>query len=205
MENKAARILSYVLHPLLIPSFFLLVLYHLTGFDYSLLTVRYRWAFWLLIFIMTFVFPALVMLALKRYRIIESLSMDEKNERMIPLLIVSLIYFATFYTIQKFCVHGFRIFTFFMLGTTMLILLTMAMNYFTKISLHMTAWGGFTGVLTAISLLFQVRLFFWLFLIIFLSGIVAYARLTLKAHKPFQVYLGYLSGFVFMLLLFLLV
>lgn len=205
MEDKLARIISFLLHPLLIPSYFLIILYQLSGFIYPLLSLHYKLIFLGFVLTLTFVIPSLMAVVLKRLQIIETLTMDKKNERMVPLFLVSVLYFITYFMLHKISSEGYRIFAFFMLGSTILILLAMSLNYFTKISLHLMAWGGFTGALIGISLLFRINLFFWLFLVVFLSGTAAYARLQLKAHQPAQVYLGYLSGLVLMLLLFLLV
>lgn len=205
MEHKTARILSVLLHPLLVPTYLLLILYQIPQLTYSLYSEHYRLILSAFVLMITFVLPVVILLLMKLLKVVESLMLEGKNERLLPLLIVAIIYFLTFFTLFRTNLPGFRIFSFFMLGSSLLILAAMSINFFTKISLHLTAWGGFTGGLTGIAFLFSLNLFFWLFLIIFLSGITAYARLENKAHHPFQIYLGYLTGFVLMLLLFLLI
>jgi len=205
MEDKLARIISFLLHPLLIPSYFLIILYQLSGFIYPLLSLHYKLVFLGFVFTSTFLVPSALALVLKKLKVIETLTMEKRNERMIPLFLVAVMYFVTFLMMQRISMQGYRIFAFFMLGSTILILLALSLNYFTKVSLHLMAWGGLTGALIGISMLFRIDLYFWLFLVISLSGTAAYARLRLKAHRPYQVYTGYLLGMVIMMLLFLFV
>ncbi|MBN2615827.1 MAG: hypothetical protein JXR71_09055 [Bacteroidales bacterium] len=204
MEHKITRILSVILHPLLVPSYFLLLLYQIPQLTYSLYSDRYRMILSGFVLLLTFVLPVLILLLMKLMRIVASLMLEGKNERFLPMLLVAVIYFLAFYTLYQTQLPGFRIFSVFMLGSSLLILAALFINFFTQISLHLLAWGGFTGGITGIAFLFSLNLFFWLFLILFLSAITAYSRLENKAHTPFQIYLGYLSGFFFMTLLFLL-
>ena len=203
MEHKLAGILSVLLHPLLVPVYFLLVLYQIPELTYSAYSGHVQLLLLGFVFLLTFVLPMLILLLMKLMKLVETLMLEGKNERLVPLLIVAVIYFLTFYTLFRTHLPGFRIFSFFMLGSSLLTLVALSVHYFTKISLHLTAWGGFTGGLIGMSLLLSLNLYFWLFPVIFLSGITAYARLENKAHTPFQVCLGYLTGWVLMLLLFL--
>lgn len=202
IENKLSIGVSYLLHPLLIPTYFLLMLFQIHGFTYPFLSLQSQGLILGFIFLATFVFPFLMMLLLKHTRFIKSLQLDNRNERVVPLFLISMVYFFTFYTLQKFNYNGFKIMSLFMMGSTLLVLLTLSINYFTKISIHMMGWGGFTGALVALSFLFGLNLYFLIFLLFILSGITAFSRLTLLKHKPFQIYLGYCLGAIVMLTLF---
>ncbi|MBN2639302.1 MAG: hypothetical protein JXR65_09490 [Bacteroidales bacterium] len=205
MENKLSRILSVLLHPLLVPTWFLVVLSTIPELKYSLFTMHYQLIFGGFIFVLTFILPVIIMLVLRLTGLVRSLQLVERNERMIPILMTTFIYFITFYVLNKPEIQGFRVFSLFMLGSSVLLLAAFSLNYFTKVSLHLTAWGGFTGALIGLSFLFSLNLFFWIFLVLLLSGVTAYTRLENNAHSPFQIYLGYLTGFVIMLFLFMFV
>jgi membrane-associated phospholipid phosphatase len=42
----------------------------------------------------------------------------------------------------------------------------------------------------------QVNLEFYLIITIFIAGLVGTARLILGAHKPFEIYMGFLTGLI---------
>lgn len=205
MEDKMARLLSVLLHPILVPTWFFLIVYSIPQVNYSLFSPRYLLVFGSFIFILTFILPALTVLIMKVLNLVSSFSMEQRNERFIPLLLMAVIYYVTFFLLQRTGVQSFQVFSLFMLGSSMVTLILLVLNYFTKVSLHMAAWGGLTGALTGLSYILSLNLFFWLFLVVFLSGLTAYARLENKAHQPVEIYVGYLTGYSLMLILFLFV
>lgn len=201
MEKFVARTLSVVLHPLLIPTLFLLILYQLPVYMISLFAIKYKFLVFLFVFVLTVVIPSLLALVFWRFKFIQGLTMGSQNERIIPLFSMAFFYYFTYYALNKEV--AFPAFNLFMLGSTILVLLTLMINYYSKISLHLIAWGGLTGALTGLAFLFHLEPYFWLFLVLLLSGLAAFARLRINAHKPHQVYIGYLLGFVVMVTLFL--
>jgi chromate transport protein ChrA len=202
MEKTLARILSVILHPLLVPTYFLLVLYRLPIIEQFHLPFKIRGTVLLFVFLMTFVLPVMVAIGMRMLKLIESMEMQRRRERILPMVVISIFFYITFYSLKQLAV--FQPFTVFMLGATVLVLLGLILNYFYKISQHMLAWGGFTGALTALALSFHIPLYFWLFGVILASGLTGFARLKTEAHTPFEVYSGWLLGALVMSALFLL-
>jgi len=79
----------------------------------------------------------------------------------------------------------------------------MGINYFWKISLHMLGMGGLTGVFLGFALRIGIDIFPFLAFLIFLSGLVGYARLKVNSHNPPQVYVGYIVGVVLMIVVYM--
>jgi membrane-associated phospholipid phosphatase len=74
-------------------------------------------------------------------------------------------------------------------------LLTLITSFW-KISAHQTAMGGWVAVVAVLSTKFTSEpLFYYLLLIILLSGLFGTARLYLNAHRPAEIYGGFLLGF----------
>ena len=90
------------------------------------------------------------------------------------------------------------VFSYFMIGATLLLIITLVINLFWKISSHMVAMGAVMGAVTGISLLLAINLKLLIIMIILVSGLVAYSRLKLNAHFPVQVYAGFMLGVVVM-------
>jgi len=202
MEKKIAQLISVFFHPMLMPTYALVLFLNIDyfiSFSYSTEIKVYFIAF---IFIMTFVIPALLMFVLKKLQVIETLQMNHRQERMVPLIMMSVVYYITYYSLNKIGV--LNVYNLFLLGITAVTLFAMVINLYTKISLHMIAMGGIAGVMLGLLLIYPLDLRWVLYLLFLLSGIVAYARLTVSDHTMRQVYNGFMLGFVVMLALFVL-
>ena len=202
MEKKIAGVISVLLHPMLMPTYVLLLFLNINYFvsyNYTFEVKGYLVAF---VFIMTFILPGLLIFLLKKLKAIQSLQMNSKQERMLPLALMAVVYYITYYSLNNTGILQF--FNLFLLGTTVVTLFTMVVNMFTKISLHMISMGGLAGTLLGLLLTCSLNLHWIFYLLILLSGVVGYARLTITNHTLRQVYNGFMMGFVVMLALFVL-
>jgi membrane-associated phospholipid phosphatase len=203
METKFAKAISIIFHPLLLPTYAMLILINIKTHHMLVLPQNFRYMTVLFVFLTSFVMPTLIFLILLKLKKIKSLEMPTSGERTLPLFIVALFFYATYYLLKQG--PHFALFNIFMLGATLLVIISMLINYFSKISIHMVAAGGLFGTFAGFSILFNHDLTFLLYLIVLVAGLVGYARLELKAHTPRQVYAGFLLGTVFMLSLFLVI
>ena len=201
MEKQFAKLISVLFHPLLMPSYALLLLFTTDYYFVLVLPLQYKYLILSFVFLTTFVLPSLMMLILLKAKMISSLQMESSKERVLPLFIVSGFFFATYYFLIE--APQSSIFNLFMLGSTILVLLSLLINYVTKISIHMVALGGIFGTFTGLALTFSQDINYLIFLIILVAGFTGFARLKLHSHSPTQVYLGFLLGAVFMVAMFL--
>ena len=201
MEEKFAKIISIVFHPLLIPTYALLVLINTKTHFTLVLPENFRYITVGFVFFSSFVLPALVMLILLKMGKIKSLEMDTRQERVLPLFIVSIFFYLTYYLLKQG--SHLALFNIFMLGATLLVIISMLVNYITKISIHMVALGGMFGTFAGFAIAFHVELNLIIYCILLVAGITGFARLRLNAHTPAQVYSGFGLGGIFMLGLFL--
>ena len=201
MEKIFARVFSIAFHPLLVPTWFLLILFKLPFYTRLNFPTKINAVVLFFVFVMTFVLPALVATGMWFLKLIENLEMRQRHERTFPMIAIAIFFYITFYLLRQLSV--FQAVTIFMLGSTMLVVLGLGFNYFYKISQHMIAWGGLTGALIALGLSLHSPFYFWLFGIIIISGITGFARLKTASHTPFEIYSGYLLGVLVMTSLFL--
>jgi len=124
--------------------------------------------------------------------------MEKRQERTISLLIISIFYYLTWWMLGRMPVSP--VFPIIMIGIFYTSVLALALNLFYKISLHMLAAGGATGVFIGLSLLLLQPIQLIIMLMILISGIIGFARLKLNSHNSAQVYLGWIAGVVIMLL-----
>ncbi len=203
MSTGLAKIISAIFHPLLVPTYALLLLINIHTHSILALPADFRYIIVAFVFLTTFVLPSLIIFILLKFGKINSLEMHSQQERILPMLIIVVAFYGTYYFLKQSSVTGLM--SLFMVGATMLVLITLIINYITKISLHMTAWGGLFGTFLGFAISFHYNLMLLLFLIILIIGIIATARLKLNAHTPQQVYLGFFVGTLVMLFLFYIV
>ena len=203
MEIKAARLISVLFHPLLMPTYASLLLFNIPShFNFSL-PESYRYLVPAFVFVTTFVFSALIIFIYFKMGIVKSLEMKNRKERILPLITMAGIYYLTYYLLKQGPVP--TLFNFFMLGTTMLVLISLLVNYLEKISIHMVAMGGMVGAFAGLAIGFHYDLWLILFILALASGLTGFARLKLQAHTEAQVYSGFALGVLGMMGLFLFV
>jgi len=202
METRIARFLSYILHPLLIPTLSFPVIYSLPTVFAQVLT--YKALLWLLItvFMFTFLIPVAGTLLLLNNSKIKSLEMDQASERTMPLMITGLSYMALYYITRGASIPA--IYLYFIYGSIIILVTGMVINLFWKISLHTLAWGAAAGALTGISIQFMIGIPVYIACAVLLAGLAGFGRLKLNAHNQSQVYAGFAVGAGLMLLLTLL-
>jgi hypothetical protein len=194
-----SRILSYILHPLLIPILVTSALLLRPDVYTIILPVALIGWFLSVVFVFTILIPVTAMLILLKFNAMNSLEMHFRNERTIPLIITS-----TSFMVLLFSVKGTNIppvFLYVLYSATFALLAGLIINLFYKISLHTLGWGAMVTTLTLLSLRLGIPLLLFIAVAIILSGLAGYARLKENAHNQTQVYLGYVAGVSVIILL----
>jgi hypothetical protein len=200
METKIAKIISFVFHPIFMPSYALLFLMFFQYSFFSLsIPLKIKWLILSMVFITTVLFPLLSIFIMFRKGMINSLKMESRQERIFPFITTAIFYYLTYYLLSRIQIS--YIFHVFILGSTLLIITTLFINFFWKISIHMIAIGGVLGTFLGLSTLAILNIPQFILLLIFISGVIGFSRIKLNAHNPAQVYTGFLTGTLIMFLL----
>jgi len=202
--KRFAGFISYAFHPLLIATYgCLLVFFGLTGSIYYVFTpLKLKLIITLTVFAFTFLLPALNMFILYKFNYITSLKLENRKERIFPLLMTAICYLGLYYMIYDLGV--WPAIKLFILGGGICILGAAIIHIWWQISAHMIGIGGLAGVLLALSWFLQMPLFPALSLCLVLAGIIGFARLFLNSHTPQQVYAGFIFGCLLQFSLFFL-
>lgn len=201
-DSKLARAISYIFHPVLAPLYVLLLLLNLGEFRSHSLPFSYKLALAGVVFLTTVLSPLILTWVMTRLRIITSVFMTTKEERLYPILVISLFYYLTYYLLKGIQVAA--IFNYYMLGATLLAILSLAASFFRKISLHMIGIGGYTGFFLGLALNSATDFTAEILAGILLAGIIGFARLKSDSHQPAEIYSGFAMGTVVMSVLILL-
>ncbi len=201
IEYTLARIISFLFHPLLISSFGMLILLNMNTYVGATIPVQARQFILIIIFVNTALIPAIAIFMLRRLGLIEDVYLTHRSERILPLLITTLLYVFTYYLLKKLALPS--LIYYYVMGACLIALSCLIISFRWKISLHMASIGGLTGFLIATSLLLRADLLNVIILSFFVSGLIGSARLRLQAHSPGQVYAGFILGMGAMLVLYI--
>lgn len=200
-----AYALSGLFHPLLMASYMYLLLLLINPFLFGANGPGNASAMLTLVMMVlyTFVIPLVSVLIMRGLNMISSIMMEERTERIGPMLLVMILYFWVGYNLVS---NGDTplIFSVFLTGVTIALAVAFVVNVVEKISLHTLGMGGLTGMVALCVAIFGGRglsfgnltlsLGLLLILVVLLAGLVGSARLALRAHTPPQLYAGYFVG-----------
>jgi len=202
MEKRFANFISYIFHPLLMPTYGLSLIFFLNSYISKAIPLQAKIAIIAIVFLNTALLPALIFVFMKFQHYITSLKMENRAERLIPFIVTAIFYFITFYALRKFYLPFYVYYLIF--GSACLIVIALIINLWWKISIHMLGIGGLFGALICISFIFMANFILIIALLAVMAGFIGFSRIILDAHTPAQVYTGFVTGSFFMILMFFL-
>ena len=196
--NKLAQFISIIFHPILLPTWMFLIFIVSGICKVSFINIEICLA---VIFGTTFILPISFLLVLKKIKVIESLTMEKREERFIPIFAVVIFLFAT----SRFFngIPALALYNFYLICNLILCVIVFWINFWWKISMHEIGWGAFTATLFILSTISAKIFLPYLIASFILSGIVGSARLYLKSHSNSQIYAGFVVGFIIPLLIYI--
>ena len=188
-----AKIVSVIFHPLLIPVYGMIILFSAPAlFGYLPFEVKKVLIF--VVVINNIILPLSLFPFFRYKNIISSWSVENRSERIIPLLITTLLYAVTSFIIFRFPIPVFL--KTFINAVFFISLVITIINFWWKISIHSAG----SGVLTALVFILSFRMYsplgWYVISVIIISGMVLSSRLRLNIHNPRQVWIVYLAGFL---------
>ena len=160
------------------------------------------WTFLGITFAMTSLIPVLIITMMKKWNVIKSFEMEDRDDRLGPLFIMILFLFTTLKFFNK--IQIFSIFSFYLTTAIVVTILAFIITFFWKISLHSLGWGNLVACLFVMTTA-SMRMYLPYFVAsIIIAGIVAAARLKLKSHNNAQIYTGFAMGFSVVIIMFFL-
>ncbi len=187
-----SRLLSYILHPLLIPALAVSALMLRPDLYPFVLPVSLKLWFLSQVVVFTLIIPSAAVLLLLKTSTTYSIELNQRAGRTIPLLIASVSYMSFLYFIKAPNIPP--IFLYVIYSAAFALLTGLLINMVYKVSLHTLGWSALTVTLISISLRMGAPLLILISIAVILSGLAGYARLKENAHNQTQVYLGYIAG-----------
>ncbi len=196
MKNNVAQFLSYVLHPLLMPTYLLGILFGWAPDVFASEIVMAGPRILMVVFVTTFVVPAVCIASMKFSGMISSFTMEDRNERLLPFVFTTLFYLITcFLFIYKLNIGGTL--SLVLLAITFVIAMVAAGTFFIKLSAHAAGLSGATGIICYLKITYpQESVMLLIVGLVLLWGAIVSARLQLGVHSPKEMYFGTAIGFI---------
>lgn len=189
----AAKIISYIFHPLFIPVyvgwFFIYVMRlfpQLEEWDKTKLLISFTVNYTVL--------PLVTLLLAKGLGFIQSVYLQTQKDRIIPYVATGIFYFWVWYVFKN---QSFpREIVMFSLAVFVASSMGLFFNSYLKISMHAIAAGVVVTLLVLLGLLSANNLGPYISVGVLIAGLVCTSRLITSDHHPVEVYAGLLVGIV---------
>ena len=196
MVNGVARIVSVLFHPLLLATYLFGLFAFTLPTAFSPLKEDGHFKFVLLIFCVTFLLPALNIGLFKMLGYVKSMAMEDRKDRVVPFVFMSLLYCAItylFYSRTRIGLHDNLLK--FLLIIDILVVVGTVVTLFYKVSVHSIGAWGIVGILLPLNKVVEDgTLFYPMLASIIIAGVVMTSRLQLNAHTPREVMIGSILG-----------
>ena len=192
------QLLSVILHPLLMPTLGMYIILSSSGTSAYVLDFQDKYFILTLVAAFTCVIPLAFLPFYYYFKISTSLVLQARQHRIIPLIVTFILFYFCF---MIFRIKGApHIIQSFLLASSIAVFCNLLISFRWQISAHMIGIGGIIGLVLALDLLYHIEIISYLMVLLLLGGLIGFARLSLDAHTPKQVYSGLALGLLVMML-----
>ncbi len=189
----AAKIISYIFHPLFIPVYISWILVHnqpylfdsFTPFEKTITIIRF--------FVLYSFFPLISVLLLKALGFIRSVYLNTQKERIIPYAICMIYYFWMWFVLKnqpEFPALAVLL----SLAIFIASILGWMANIYLKVSMHAISMGVMVAFILSLALRQENGSGIFISVALLIAGLVCTARLIISDHTQREVYGGLLLG-----------
>jgi hypothetical protein len=189
------HIVSFIFHPLFVPTYFILYLIKVVPFEFVGITdwqlqLRVFSVFWLTAF-----FPAFAVFLLWRLKFSESIFLRTQKDRIIPYVIVMFFYWWMYYLSRNFLDQPI-VLKYFYFGVFIASAVGLIVNNFIKVSLHGMGMGGLLAAVVLVGLKYPISNIIWDMVVILIAGMVVSARRVVSDHSNKELTIGLGIGII---------
>ena len=191
MMKILAKTISYVLHPFLMPIYALLFLFS-SGSMFALIPRATQIYCYIVTLFVLLLMPMLSLPLFKRLQLIRDFHLEDKQERVYPILVTVAFTFFGFWLLGRVAYTHIVQQLYWVLIILLSVFSVVTLRW--KMSMHMTAMGGLCGFLLVLGMKYPGDMRGSFIFVMLLAGLLAASRLYLNKHNPLQVYVGFLFG-----------
>jgi len=208
--RAAARIFSFVFHPLFVLTYMTLVLLWTNPFSFGWRHVAEADTLLIILVMTTITLPLLAVVMMKMLGWVKSFEMETQAERIGPFLVAGVMYLSLYLHVTKAETFPVSL-RVAVLGTLISLWACFFINSIIKISLHAAGMGGLVALVLLTKWIFGynvaqvglpggsnlvIPINAIVYFTILFAGIVCTSRLIVRAHERRDIYIGFLIGFL---------
>jgi hypothetical protein len=198
MLKIIASIFSYIFHPLLLLTYLLLMIMLINPYLFGHTSFEGHNLLLIQIFFSTALLPSIAILVMKALGMLESLRMEDRQERIGPFIVSGIFYLWIFINVRDngeipLSYRGF------VLAATVALFLSFLINLIQKVNIHAVSAGILLSsviIMLATYSYSLVSLTSLLMGAIIFTGMVGTSQLILKQGEPIDIYGGFFIGFI---------
>lgn len=199
-----ATIVSYIIHPIFIPTYFFVYLmwqfpYGFAGITEWQLKMRLFGVFWLTAF-----FPSFAVFLLWRLKFSDSIFLRTQKERIVPYIITMFFYWWMYYLSRNFTDQP-EVLKFFFMGIFIATVAGLTLNNYFKISMHAMGVGGFAAAVVLTSFFYETANGLPISIALVVTGLVCTSRIVVSDHSLKEIYTGLFVGIACQLMAYMVV
>ena len=200
------KIISFVFHPVFTVMYSYFIYFYMDSIYNQMLFLaapKIYFPLFSFLFLMAVFFPLLTVYIMYKNKLISSIAIPKRKERL-PVLALVIIYYSMTYYIFRYwnttLLNLLQPYLSFLFAGLILLLLLTLITLKWKISIHAASIAGLTGGITALTLIAHPiinlqQIFLINALLLTFVGLVSFSRLYLKAHSMIQILVGISLGF----------
>jgi hypothetical protein len=186
------KLISTILHPIVIPTIGVMLYFLLIP---NSLLQNQKLTILSLVFGVSYIIPLLILIFLKKTRIIKSYQPKSIRERKMPIALMTFVFYLFGNSLSS--IANLRDLGLLFYATSLSLFLSYILFYFKiKASIHLLSLGISVGFFMVLSIVYTQSFAIVIIIIILIAGLLASARLHLKAHTPKEIYVGFFIGTV---------
>ena len=148
-----------------------------------------------LVFIVTYLIPLLIIVVFKKLKFIKNYKIETIKERKLPIALMVFLFYLLGTTISN--VANLRDLGLLFYATSLALFIVYILFLIRiKASVHLLSLGIFTGFFMLLSNIHSKSFVIVIMILFLIAGVLATARLKLKAHTSKEVYIGFFIGLI---------
>ena len=195
----AAKIISYIFHPIFIPVYVVWFLINLESYLFSGFSEWKKTTTLIQFLVMYAFFPVVTLLLLKGLGFINSMYLKTQRDRVIPYVACMIYYFWVWYVLFRQPDYPSEIVRF-SLAIFIASIGGLMANIYMKVSMHTIAVGVLAAFMMTLAFLLKKDFGIYISIALLITGLVCTARLIASDHSPKEIYWGLIIGIVSQLL-----
>lgn len=188
-----AKIISYIFHPVFVPVYIILFLLYIVPDTFINFNESQKIIILLQAVVPYVLFPIITVLLLKALKFINTVYLTTRKDRIIPYIACNIWYFWIWNVWKQLPGYPKEIV---LLSMTVFLasVFGFLINIYSKISMHAIAMGVMVSFLCLLALTESYGLGVYVFMSLFIAGLVCTARFITSDHTKKEVYGGLLTG-----------